>query len=71
MKTDSPSQSDPAVAAPTGPVIRIAEATGFDARALANSIPADTLRRTRYPAIQIVDSEGMTLWKHPEFREQE
>lgn len=71
MTTSSPLPTDPAVAAPSAPVIRIAEALGYDPRALANSLPADTLRRTRYPAIQEVDAEGRTLWKHPEFREQE
>ena len=58
------------MAAPSGPVIRIASRLGQDARALANAIPADTLRRTRYAAIEEHDDDGRTLWKHPRYREQ-
>lgn len=68
--TDSPLPRDPAVAAPSGPVIRIARRLGHDPRALANAIPPDTLRRTRYAAIEEPDGEGRTLWKHPFYREQ-
>lgn len=66
--TDSQLRSDPVVAAPTGPIIKIARRLGQDPRALANAIPADTLRRTRYAAVEQIDDEGRTLWKHPPYR---
>lgn len=58
------------MAAPSGAVIRIADRLGQDPRALANAISPDTLRRTRYAAIEERDDEGRTLWKHPHYREQ-
>lgn len=46
-------------------VIRIAEALGVDPRALASEIPEDTLRRTRYAALEVYFEDGKRMWKHP------
>lgn len=41
----------------SGPVSRLAYRLGFRADVLAEQIPPDTLRRTKYPVIEEVDEE--------------
>ena len=65
MRIDSPSTIAPGSSAPTAHVIRIAETLKVDPRALASEIDPDTLRRTRYPAIEEKQTDGRVQWKHP------
>lgn len=51
--------------APSAALIRIADDLGIDPRVLALDIPEDTLRRTRYAAIEERHADGKRLWKHP------
>lgn len=39
-------------------VLRLAKRLGVDPDELASRIPADTLRRTKYPVIELVDEDG-------------
>ena len=57
--------ADLAKRAPSAAVIRIADALGVDPRVLAQSIPEDTLRRTRYAASEERVADGKRIWKQP------
>lgn len=62
--------ADPKIPAPSAVLIRLAKKLGYDARALAASIPQDTLRRTRYPAIEQEQEDGASKFKHPHYSSQ-
>jgi hypothetical protein len=43
---------------------RLAQRTQQNPDELAERIPADTLRRTKYPVLETVDAEGRRTFKH-------
>lgn len=45
-------------------VERLASRLGADPDELAKSIPADTLRRTKYPVVETVNADGTRSFKH-------
>lgn len=45
-------------------VQRLARRLGSDPDKLAESIPADTLRRTQYPVLETVNEDGTRSFKH-------
>lgn len=51
-------------------VLRLASRLGSSADELAKKIPADTLRRTKYPVIEVVNEDGTRTFKHdPQIQE--
>lgn len=42
---------------------RLADRLGVDPDELASKIPADTIRRTKYPVLEQVDAEGRRTFK--------
>jgi len=47
-----------------GPLLRLAKRLGEDPDELAKRIPADTLRRLKYPVIESVNDDGTRSFKH-------
>lgn len=45
-------------------ILRLANRMGIDAEALAARIPPDTLRRSKYPVIEIQNEDGTVTFKH-------
>ena len=45
-------------------VQRLARRLGVDPDDLARKIPPDTLRRTKYPVLEIVNEDGTRTFKH-------
>jgi hypothetical protein len=45
-------------------ILRLARRLDADPDELAKKIPADTLRRTKYPVIEIVNADGTRTFKH-------
>lgn len=45
-------------------ILRLADRLGRDAETLAKKMPADTVRRTKYPVIEIVNPDGTRSYKH-------
>lgn len=48
----------------SGQVQRLARRLGADPDEIARRIPADTLRRTKYPVIETVNEDGTRAFKH-------
>jgi hypothetical protein len=45
-------------------LMRLAQRQGIDPDELAQKIPADTVRRTKYPVIEVVNEDGTRSFKH-------
>lgn len=45
-------------------VQRLAKRLGTDPDELAKKLPADTLRRSKYPVIEIINEDGTRTYKH-------
>lgn len=45
-------------------LMRLAQRLGRDPDELAKKIPADTVRRTKYPVIEVVNDDGTRSFKH-------
>lgn len=45
-------------------ILRLADRLGVDPDELAGEIPEDTLRRTKYPAVEEEQEDGSILYKH-------
>ena len=45
-------------------ILRLAERTGADPDELAKKIPSDTIRRTKFPVFEELDTEGRRIFKH-------
>lgn len=48
----------------SGQLMRLAQRLGVDPDELAKKIPADTVRRTKYPVIEVVNEDGTRSFKH-------
>jgi hypothetical protein len=48
----------------SGQLLRLAKRLGKDPDELAAKIPADTLRRTKYPVLEQIDEDGRVTFKH-------
>ena len=54
----------------SGQIQRLARELDVDSEELAKKIPADTVRRTKYPVTVFVNEDGTTSFDHdPRFRE--
>ncbi len=45
-------------------VLRLAKRTGKDPDAIAREIPAETLRKTKYPVIEVLNPDGTRTFRH-------
>jgi hypothetical protein len=50
---------------PSTIIRRLADRLRKDPHELASSLPADTVRRTRYPVIEIVHDDGTVEYRQP------
>ena len=50
----------------SGQVVRLAKRLGKTPEEIAETIPEDTLRRTKFPVIEVLNEDGTRTYKHDE-----